>query len=798
MTPDEIVRGKPLLTRVRTSNDIKYAEDLTSRWCLQGNSNFRKADFEQFLLVEGLGFRYQRLHSPPKASRHLYLSGALQGCSGCDESSTHPWSEYLEASEFLRQRRFTKPPMVGFTFQHNDKRIYSFLEFANDLVEQGVCGSQAGLLYLEQFNVQEKRRIVDPCVISKAISEARNFTADERFDVLASSHSIIPNPHNLSLSSDSDHNLSFPGLVSPTNEPSLAMAPTLPPPPPLPVVATQPGPGQPPAPSPNPAQSLLLQEPLFNPLTSAKLLAAATATIQGRTGSQSAKVAAIIAVVETLQDQEAKLKAAIISETKVSYGSKQTWKPSLITLHEQHSEIMECLNVELQKSIVTLNSEVELCSARMKSVESNLANKTADMVDKKFRSSSNMILDKVSDTMAGQVAKITALDQENTALGAKLLALDEQVKLLVDNSLYHGSSLESISSSVMRIEQFLTSSSTPLVQPPGQTSSQPATAVLPDLRSRLSGKRQVESPWLSGGPPSKLSAPQVIQRTVMMNPSPSPSLATLPHVSIFPTPTSPSTVSGSTLDGRSLDTVTRQLNFTHPPPSSPGSGQPQPDHNLSLHSTAQGDRQGLYLPQPGTPRHLPPLFSAQTVHPAYPQQLNTSAFINSNPPSAPGLMQINSQDLHHHPAEFWVGQAQSQPIIQGQAPSQPLHQGHPPALPLLQGQGPSQSYFQGQATSQPRTQGQAPSQQYLQGHLPLPQSSYQGQASSHPRHQGRSSPHPHHQGLNTQSLQHGQNHNHPSLQGQAPPLANFQGQTPARHRHHVQTHPVKGYKKGRN
>ena len=90
MTPDEIVRGKPLLTRVRTSNDIKYAEDLTSRWCLQGNSNFRKADFEQFLLVEGLGFRYQRLHSPPKASRHLYLSGALPGCSGCDESSTHP------------------------------------------------------------------------------------------------------------------------------------------------------------------------------------------------------------------------------------------------------------------------------------------------------------------------------------------------------------------------------------------------------------------------------------------------------------------------------------------------------------------------------------------------------------------------------------------------------------------------------------------------------------------------------------------------------------------------------------
>ena len=141
MNPETVIKGKPLLTRVRTSDDYKVAEDLTSRWCTQGNSLFRKTDFDTFLKLEGLGGRYQRLHSPPKEVMSLYKSGVLKGCPGCTDTSSHLWSEYMSANDLIVKRQFAKPPMVSLDFNHNSKRLYTFQEFAEDLLSSGMCGS---------------------------------------------------------------------------------------------------------------------------------------------------------------------------------------------------------------------------------------------------------------------------------------------------------------------------------------------------------------------------------------------------------------------------------------------------------------------------------------------------------------------------------------------------------------------------------------------------------------------------------------------------------------------------------
>ena len=807
MTPDQIVRGKPLLTRVRTSNDIKCAEDLTSRWCDQGKSYFGKGNFEKFLLMEGLGFRYQRLHSPPKDTRPLYLSGALQGCPGCDESSSHPWSEYLEASELLKQRRFSKPPMVGFNFQHNDKRIYSYLEFANDLLEQGFCGSSAGISFVEQFNGKEERIVVAPVDISKTISDAQKFFADVRFGDLASSNPLIPNPHNLSLSFSSEPDLA-PGFVSPPRRDTLDMnalhkvspapAPTPAPAPapahfaPPPPVALQPTPVQNTSPSSVSATGPPLQgPPSSHPLTSGKLLAAAQATIQGRSGSMSARMAAIVAVVDTLQEQEARLKAAILSETKVSYGTKQTWKPPLVTLHEERSEILECLNVELQKSIVTLNSEVELCSARMKSVDSDLVNK----MDRKFRGSLDHVLDRVAESMAGQEAKIAALDRENSDLLTKLTVLDEQVKLLVDNSLYHGTSLETMGSGVLRIERLLSSSNILPVDMARLPASEGSSPVISDVKSRLGTKRQVESPWLSGVPPSKISTPQVVQRTVIMNPSPSPLPTSNGQDSIFPTPTSPSSVSGHNSGDRSHEGVSRQLTFSHPPPPSPVSGLSLPDY--SHHPGTQGENQdpvlsrSVVFTRPGTQSHLQPLFPSRS-RPLYPnghQQLNSSAFLPPSQHSSPGQLASFVQGSAPQSSDYWGGQDPSRPYPLDQAHSQFHLQGQSHPQHLLQGQSPSQPPIQEQAPSHSHPQGHPPSQPNLQG-LPsnTQQWAYQGQAPPLPSH-------PHNQGVVSMPLHYGQAPPQPLPQGQGP---SHQGQT----RSHQQSlkpsvNHVRGFRKGR-
>ena len=230
--------------------------------------------------------------------------------------------------------------------------------------------------------------------------------------------------------------------------------------------------------------------------------------------------------------------------------------------------------------------------------------------------------------MSNVNAKVLALDKEQCSLAKEQCALASKLDILVDNSLHHGSTLDSISSSLSKMSQ-----QSPLVSPTphvplAPSGDLPSTPSLPppssqplsfgDLRGYLSGsKRSSEtSPWIQGSEPPARKIN--LTRTVVNSSS-----LSLPPPSPFLTPVSPSS-SPSNFSRRLAEIHARESvsedrnpvrNLQFP---SPNVSFPPPlmsTSSLPPHSIQRENRSSHSLPPaPSRHSHAPP----QAVHPQLP------------------------------------------------------------------------------------------------------------------------------------------------------------------------------------
>ena len=105
-----------------------------------------------------------------------------------------------------------------------------------------------------------------------------------------------------------------------------------------------------------------------------------------RFGSKTAKVSAIFAVLEEMTSRKEQLFEEIQHEVTERYGTKTEWKDALVSKLEELTDIQSLELKEQLKAIITLNSEVELLSARNKTKDSHFAEKLSTEFDKKIRS----------------------------------------------------------------------------------------------------------------------------------------------------------------------------------------------------------------------------------------------------------------------------------------------------------------------------------------------------------------------------------------------------------------------------
>ena len=266
-------------------------------------------------------------------------------------------------------------------------------------------------------------------------------------------------------------------------------------------------------------------------------------------------------------------------------------------------------------------------SHRNKATESHFADRVSSEVDKKIRGLAGLLMDEVKDTMSTASAKIQALDKEQCALAKEQCALASKLDILVDNSLHHGSTLDSISITLSKISQ-----QSPLVSPTphvplASSGHLPSTPSLPrsssqpsfgDLRGYLSGsKRSSEtSPWIKGSEPPARKIN--LTRTVV-----NPSSQSLPPPSPFLTPispsSSPSNFSRRLAEIHARDSLSEDINpvrnLQFP---SPNVSFPPPlmsTSSLPPHSIQRESRSFHSLPPAPSPHsHAPP----QTAHPQLP------------------------------------------------------------------------------------------------------------------------------------------------------------------------------------